>query len=173
LVTVEHVELVLHSVLKLSVLTLVHLNTDLWTSKVSHQKFLDVHICWKVGTDLKTELLAITLYTSPKVEDKQVSEWLLEYVMTVLKWYGVEPRHVKGGTSDTRSNYKKTFNKLAQKHGWMWLWCFPTQCTVSSLNDWSCNWITEKQQIPRSGGSLTKFVAFEVSVPAPPLTAKL
>jgi hypothetical protein len=32
------------------------------------------------------------------VEDKQASEWLLEYVLVVLKWYGVEPRHVKTAT---------------------------------------------------------------------------
>jgi hypothetical protein len=59
------------------------------------------------------------------VEDKKVSELFLEYVLVVLKWYGVEPRHVKGSTSDTGSDYKKVFNKLMEEHGWMWLWCFP------------------------------------------------
>jgi hypothetical protein len=44
-----------------TVLTLVHVNADLWTSKVSHQKFLDVSICWKADTDLKTTLLEVTL----------------------------------------------------------------------------------------------------------------
>jgi hypothetical protein len=105
--------------------TLVHLNADLWTSKVSHQKFLGVSIFWKSGPELKTALLAVTLYAPPKKEDKQSSEWLIEYVLAVLKWYGVEPKHVKGATSDAGSDCKKAFHKLAREHGWMWLWCFP------------------------------------------------
>ncbi len=113
-------QLTLLSVLKRTVLLpLVHLNADLWTSTVSHQKFLVVRICGKTGTDLKTALPGVTLYTPPKVEDKHVSEWLLEYVLAVLKWYGVEPSHVKGATSDTGSDCKKSFNKLTQEHGWM------------------------------------------------------
>jgi hypothetical protein len=62
---------------------------------------------------------------SPKVEDKKVFEWLLEYVLVFLKWYGVESRHVKGVTSDVGSDCKKVFNKLVQEYGWMCLWCFP------------------------------------------------
>jgi hypothetical protein len=61
LVTAEQVKLDLRCVLKHTVLTLVHVNADLWTSKVSHQKFLDVSICWKADTDLKTTLLEVTL----------------------------------------------------------------------------------------------------------------
>ncbi len=72
---------------------------------------------------------------SPKVEDNQVFEWLLEYVLVVLKWYGVESRHVKGeNTTDG---------------------CvcgvFRTQYTVPWLNTWTHNWIEEKQQIPKAG----------------------
>jgi hypothetical protein len=129
LVTADQVKLALHSVLTRTVLlTLVHLNADLWTITVIHQKFLVVCICGKTGTDLKTALPGVTLYTPPKVEDKHVSEWLLEYVHT--------------------------------------------QCTVPCLNDWSHNWITEKQQIPSPGGSLTKFVAFSVRLSTPPQTTK-
>ena len=73
----------------------MYLNADLWTIKVNHQKFLGVRIFWKSGPDLKTTLLAVTLYAPPKVEGKEASTWLLEYVLAVLKWYGVEPRHVK------------------------------------------------------------------------------
>jgi hypothetical protein len=54
------------------------------------------------------------------VEGKQTCEWLIEwlieYVLVVLKWYGVDPRHVKGATSDAGSDSKKTFNKLAQEY---------------------------------------------------------
>jgi len=116
LVAVQQVKLVIISVGKRAVLVFVHLNSDLWTSKVSHQKFLVGRIFWKSGPELKTALLAVTSYAPPKVEDKTASEWLLEYVLTVLKWYGVEPRHVKGATSDAGSDCKKTFHKLAQEH---------------------------------------------------------
>jgi hypothetical protein len=173
LVGAEQVKLVLRSVLKRTVPPLVYLNADLWTSKVIHQIFLGVHIFWKTGPDLKTSLLVVTLYAPPKVEDKQVSEWLLEYVLVVLKWYGVDPRHVKGATSDAGSDCKKTFNKLAQDHGWMWLWCFPHAMHFALVEWLGTNWITEKQQIPSPGGSLTKFAAFAVSMPAPLLAAKL
>jgi hypothetical protein len=54
----------------------------------SHQ---DYRIFWKSGPELKTALLAVTSYAPPKVEDKAASEWLLEYVLAVLQWYGVEP----------------------------------------------------------------------------------
>ena len=40
LVAAEQVKHALRSVLKRAVLPVVHLNADLWTSKVSHQKFL-------------------------------------------------------------------------------------------------------------------------------------
>jgi hypothetical protein len=36
---------------------------------------------------------------SPKVEDKTESEWLLEYVLVVLKWYGVDLVVTSGLTS--------------------------------------------------------------------------
>jgi len=85
LVAAQHVKLAITSVAKRSVLAFVHLNADLWTTKVSHQKFLGVRIFWKTGPDLKTALLAVTLYAPPKVQDKAASEWLLEYVLAVLK----------------------------------------------------------------------------------------
>jgi hypothetical protein len=125
LVAAQQVKLAINSAAKRAVLAFVHLNADLWTSKVSHQKFLGVRIFWKSGPELKTALLAVTSYAPPKVADKAASEWLLEYVLAVLKWYGVEPSHVKGATSDAGSDCKKAFHKLAQEHGWMWLWCFP------------------------------------------------
>ncbi len=123
-------KLVLSPVLQRSVVTLVHLNTDLWTSKVSHQKILGVRIFWKSGPEMKTAFLVVTLYTSPKQEVNQESEWLFEYVLVVLKWYGVEPKHVKGATSDAGSDCKKAFNKLAQEYGWM--------CLVFSTLDVLC-----------------------------------
>ncbi len=97
-------------------LVFVYLNVDLWTSKVRHEKFLGVRIFWKSGPELKTALLEVTSYAPPKVEDKEESEWLLEYVLVVLKWYGVEPIHVKGATSDVGSDCKKAFHKLVEEN---------------------------------------------------------
>ncbi len=62
LVPAEQVKLVMRSVLKRAVLGVVHLNADLWTSKVSYQKFLGVRIMWKSGPDMKTALLVVTLH---------------------------------------------------------------------------------------------------------------
>ena len=125
LVTAAQTKLAIRCTLKRAVLAPFHLNADLWTSKVSHQKFLGVRIFWKVGAEMKSALLAVTLYAPPKVENKKASDWLLEYVLAVLEWYGIETGHVKGVTSDSGSDCKRAFNVLAAKHDWMWLWCFP------------------------------------------------
>ena len=44
---------------------------------------------------MKSALLTVTLYVPPEVQKKKTSDWLMEYVLTVLKWYGIEPGHVK------------------------------------------------------------------------------
>ena len=38
------------SVIDMSLLPPFHLNADLWTSKVTGEKFLDVRVFWKIGT---------------------------------------------------------------------------------------------------------------------------
>jgi hypothetical protein len=40
------------------------------------------------------------MYAPPKFENKTASEWFLEYVLVVLKWYGIESDDVKDVTSD-------------------------------------------------------------------------
>jgi hypothetical protein len=47
LVVTQQVKLVINSAAKRAVLAFLHLNADLWTNKVSHQKFLGVRIFWK------------------------------------------------------------------------------------------------------------------------------
>ena len=121
LVTAAEIKHTIRTVLKRTVLPEFHLNADLWTSKVSHHKFFGVRIFWKSVEQMRTALLAVTLYSPPKVESKQASDWLLEYVLSVLKWYGVHPRQVTGATSDTGSDCKRAFNVLDSQHGWMWL----------------------------------------------------
>ncbi len=91
LVADQQVKLVINSASKRAVLAFVHLNADLWTSKVSHQKFLGVRIFCKSGPEF----------------------------LVVIKWYGVEHSYVNGATSDAGSDCKKAFHKLAQEHGWM------------------------------------------------------
>jgi hypothetical protein len=117
LVAAQQVKLAINSAARRAVLAFLHLNADLWTSKVNHQKFLGVRIFWKSGPELQTTFLAVTSYVPPKGEDKTVSEWFLEYVLEVIKWYGVDPSHVKGATSDAGSDCKKVLHKLAQEHG--------------------------------------------------------
>ena len=105
-VSSANVKHVLLSVLKRTVLPAVYLNVDLWTSKVSHQKFLFVRVMWKSDPSSQQHCSQLlVLYVPPKVQDKKASDWLLEYVLTVLKWYGIEPSHVKGTTSDTGSDF--------------------------------------------------------------------
>ena len=125
LVTSADLKHTIRTVLTHVVLSVFHLNTDLWTSKVSHQKFLGVRIFWKTTEQMKTELLAVTWYAPPKVEGKQASNWLMEYVLEVMKWYGVEPRQVNHATSDAGSDCKKAFNVLVTQHGSTWFWYFP------------------------------------------------
>ncbi len=60
LVAAQQSKLVINSTAKRAVLAFVHLNADLWTSKVSHQKFLGVRIFWKSGPELKTTLVTVT-----------------------------------------------------------------------------------------------------------------
>ena len=112
LVTAAEIKHTIRTVLKSTVLPAFHLNEDLWTSKVSHQIFLGVRIFWKSAEQMRTVLLAVTLYSPPKVESKQDSDWLMEYVLSVLKWYGVHPRQVTGATSDAGSDCKRAFNVL-------------------------------------------------------------
>ena len=59
-------------------------------------EFLVVRIFWKVGAQMTSALLPVTLYTPPKVENKKVSDWFLEYALALIKWYGIE----SGGRGD-------------------------------------------------------------------------
>lgn len=112
------------SAIDMSLLPPFHLNADLWTSKVTGEKFLGVRVFWKIGKVLKTALLAVTAYNPPKVEGKEASEWLLEYIVQVLQWYGIRAVDVSGATSDAGPDCKKAFNVWArQQHAWTWLWC--------------------------------------------------
>jgi hypothetical protein len=56
LVAASEIKLAIQSTLKRSILAAFHLNADLWTSKVSHQKFLGVRIFWKTGPEMKSPL---------------------------------------------------------------------------------------------------------------------
>ena len=92
--------------------------------QVTGEKFLGVRVFWKIGRELKSVLLAVTAYNPPKINEKTASEWLLEYIVAVLTWYGIGAAHVSGATSDAGPDCKKAFNVLTHKQrGWTWLWC--------------------------------------------------
>jgi hypothetical protein len=78
LVTASNVCQDIKSAIDMSLLPPFHLNADLWTSKVTGEKFLGVRVFWKVGRELKTALLTVTAYNPPKIVGKEASEWLLE-----------------------------------------------------------------------------------------------
>ena len=106
----------------------VHLNADLWKSKVSKVKFVGVRIFVLINAMLWSALLAVSEYAPPKDWDdqKEASQWLLEYVVAVLAWYGIKTTDVAGAISDAGSDCKKAFNVHArQKYKWAWSWCWP------------------------------------------------
>ena len=94
-------------------------------------KFLGVRIFWLAYgmLEMQTALLACTIYSPPHVDtgwtSKRPSDWLLEYELTVLLWYGITPEMVPGATSDAGSDCKRAFNVYAHStHGWTWDWYF-------------------------------------------------
>jgi hypothetical protein len=99
LVAASNVKKAIKSAIDVALLPPFHINADLWTSKVTGEKFLGVRVFWKVGKVLKSALLAVTAYNPPKIEDKGASEWLLEYILAVLRWYGVRAADVSGAKS--------------------------------------------------------------------------
>ena len=112
------------SAIDIALLPPFNINADLWTSKVTGEKFLGVRVFWKIGRELKSVLLAVTAYNRPKIAEKGVSEWLLEYIVPVLKWYGIGAAHVSDATSDAGPDCKKTFNVWSRmQNAWAWSWC--------------------------------------------------
>jgi len=94
-------------------------------------KFLGVRIFWLAHgiLEMQTALLACTIYSLPHADpdwaSKKPSDWLLEYVLAVLLWYGITPEMVAGATSDAGSDCKRAFNVCAHStHGWTWDWYF-------------------------------------------------
>ncbi len=69
-------------------------------------------------------MIPVTSYNPPKVEGKETSECLLEYIVEVLQWYGIRTVDVSGVTSDTGPDCKKVFNVWTRgQNDWTWLWC--------------------------------------------------
>jgi len=84
LVAASNVKQATKSAIGIALLPPFNINADLWTSKVTGEKFLGVRVFWKNGRELKSVLLAVTAYNPPKIEAKGASEWLLEYIVAVL-----------------------------------------------------------------------------------------
>jgi hypothetical protein len=134
LVSASNVKKAIKSAIDVALLPPFHINADLWTTKVTGEKFLGVRVFWKIGKVLKSVLLAVTAYNPPKIEDKGAFEWLLEYIVAVLKWYGIGAAHVSGARSDAGPDCKKAFNVWAHiQHGWTWLWCVTLHANMYTL----------------------------------------
>jgi len=98
---------------------------------VQASKFLGVRIFWLAHgiLEMQTALLACTIYSPPHADPdwglKRPSDWLLDYVLFVLLWYGITPEMVAGSTSNAGSDCKRAFNVCARSaHGWTWDWYF-------------------------------------------------
>ena len=69
---------------------------------VQASKFLGVRIFWLAHgiLEMQTALLACTIYSPPHADTdwglKRPSDWLLDYVLFVLLWYGITPEMVSG-----------------------------------------------------------------------------
>ena len=108
----------------------LRLNADLWTSKITKLKYLGVRVFWMSMGVMHTSMLACSVYAPPAVDPddatKQASDWLLEYIVAVLAWYGIAPEDVAGATSDAGSDCKRAFDKVARQfYDWDWSWCWP------------------------------------------------
>ena len=124
LVSASNVKEAIKSAIDIALLPPFNINADLWTTKVTGEKFLGLRVFWKIGRELKSVLLAVTAYNPPKIDEKTVSEWFLELIVAVLTWYGIRAAHVSGATSDAGPDCKKAFNVLARmQHDWTCLWC--------------------------------------------------
>jgi hypothetical protein len=55
LVAASNVKQAIKSAIDMALLPPIHLNADLWTSKVTGEKFLGLRVFWKIGRDLKSD----------------------------------------------------------------------------------------------------------------------
>ena len=114
------------------------INADLWTSKVTKAKFYGIRIFFKKEGQLETALLAVTLYSPPPKDTmvqipgeqdpsvKKPAEWLLLYTLKVLEFFGIQPKHVGGTTTDAGSDVRSAYSGHARtQYGWQWMWCMP------------------------------------------------
>ena len=92
------------------------INADLWTSKVTKEKFYGIRIFFKKQGNLETALLVVALYSPPPKDTavqmqgddrptvKKPAQWLLLYTLKVLEFFGIQSNHVGGATTDTGSD---------------------------------------------------------------------
>jgi hypothetical protein len=68
LVTVSNVKKSIKSAIDMALLPPFHINVDLWTSKVTGEKYLGVRVFWKIGKVIKSSLITVTVYNPLKIE---------------------------------------------------------------------------------------------------------
>jgi len=57
---------------------------------------------------------------------KKPAQWLLLYTLKVLEFFGIQPHHVGGATTDAGSDVRSAYSGHARtQYGWQWMWCMP------------------------------------------------
>ncbi|KAJ1393042.1 hypothetical protein B484DRAFT_340595, partial [Ochromonadaceae sp. CCMP2298] len=107
-----------------------HLNLDLWTSKVSKQKFLGACVFY-VNQDFTPEsrLLGVKLFDPPhdlvrfRNGRRRLSDLLLLWLKMMLGEYRIQLSDFRSSTSDSGSDVKRLLSKLMPDSSWDW--CIP------------------------------------------------
>jgi hypothetical protein len=107
-----------------------HLNLDLWTSKVSKQKFLGARVFY-VNQDFTPEsrLLGVKLFDPPhdlvrfRNGRRRLSDLLLLWLKMMLGEYHIQLSDFRSSTSDSGPDVKRLLSKLMPDSSWDW--CIP------------------------------------------------
>lgn len=104
---------------------ILHLNFDLWTSKLSHEKCVGIRIFWMTSAFVfRTALLAVKQFRpAPSLTDSSpLSSVFHVWVTEVLEEWGLAEDDVYSSVTDGGSDVERLFPKLATSK---WEWCIP------------------------------------------------
>ncbi|KAI9914438.1 hypothetical protein PsorP6_006988 [Peronosclerospora sorghi] len=98
-----------------SAIPVIHLNLDLWTSKVSKEKYVGVRIYFMdIYWGLNTYILAINRFapSSDVIKGNRFSEILQMWLRDILEEFGIRITDIAGSTSDGGSDVKRGMTSL-------------------------------------------------------------
>ncbi|KAI9908451.1 hypothetical protein PsorP6_004599 [Peronosclerospora sorghi] len=98
-----------------SVIPVIHLNLDLWTSKVSKEKYVGVRIYFiDIYWGLNSYILAINPFapSSDVIKGNRFSEILQMWLRDILAEFGIRITDIAGSTSDGGSDVQRGMTSL-------------------------------------------------------------